>query len=105
MGVREPFPDWREFQLLTFDVYSPLDTTISLNVRVDDSLHNGDYSDRYNGSFDILPGGNQIMISLSEVEPAPYLREMDMSAIRALHIFIADSNDDLVLYLDNIRLE
>lgn len=103
--VRETCPDWSSFTMLYLDLYSSEDTTVPVKVRVEDRQHNGDFSDRYNGTFDLPPGAGRIEIPLDALKAAPAAREMDMSSIKAIHVFLAGVVRPLTLYIDDIRLE
>lgn len=103
--IAEPYPDWTGYDRLSFDVYSHLDTTVTLGVRIDDIHHNQKYEDRYNGAFTVSPGTNRLSIDLRDVRHAPSSREMDMTAILYVLFFTYDPKERLVLYLDRIRLE
>lgn len=103
--IKEPYPDWRNYSTLAFEIYSELDTTVTLNVRVDDSHHRGLYQDRYNTVIRINPGLNRINIPLAKVQNGPKSRKMDMIAIRAIGLFASRPPAPFTLYLDNFRLE
>lgn len=102
--ITEPCPDWSGFGYLCFDVWSELDSAITLMVRIDDIHHNQEYEDRYNGSFRITPGLNHISVDLQEVRHAPTSREMDMTAIEYIYFFTYEPKQPLTLYIDNVEL-
>jgi len=103
--VREPYPDWRGYGKLLFDVFYEEDSTIHLTVRIEDSAHNGDYNDRFNRAYAVQPEPNRISIPLTEIEKAPATRDMAMCSIKAIRIFAVGLKGDLTVYIDNIRLE
>lgn len=104
-GIREPYPDWQNYRFLKFDIYSPLDSSVTLIIRVDDLRHNGDFYDRFNRSFRVMPGENHFAIALDDIRSAPKGRQMDMGSIATVHIFCGEISQPFILYFDNIRLE
>ncbi len=102
--IEEPYPDWSDFDTLSFGVYSTQDTTIRLTISIEDSGHNMKFEDRYNLNFKVLPGANSINISLTDIENAPTKRTMQMNAIRAIHIFAYKPPAPFSVYFDNFRL-
>jgi hypothetical protein len=105
MVVEGPFPDWRGYQFLVFDLYSEMEQTVPLVVRVDDLDHNEEYDDRFNRRLDIEPGAHSVRISLDDIRRAPHDREMQMDAIRWVVLFMIDPAEPVTLWVDNIRLE
>lgn len=103
--LREPYPDWRGYDRLRLEIFSPLDTPVDLTLRVDDVHHNQQRSDRYNRTFTVRPGLNEISIPLEQVASAPDGRRMDMSEIAQLILFARRPDDAFTLYLAPIRLE
>ena len=104
-SILEPYPDWSGYGVLVFEVLSELDTAVSLNIRIEDERHSGEYDDRYTGTFKVLPGASQIRIPLSEVRKAPLLREHDMTAIRAIQVYAVSPLERFSLYFDNVHVE
>ncbi len=103
--IQEPYPDWRGYSLLSFDIFSDLDTTVSLYFRLHDTHHNKDFKDRYNNQFVIEPGLNQISIPVEDIENAPAGRKMDLTNIRTFGIFAYRPPESFYIYLDNFRLK
>lgn len=104
-GILEPYSDWGAYKTLEFNIYSPLDSTVNIHIRVEDFHHDGDFTDRFNRTLSIVPGENHISISLLDIQVAPRGREMDMSAIAAIHFFAVDLRQRLTLYFDNVHLQ
>lgn len=104
-GILEPYPDWGVYETLQLDIYSPLDTLVDIHIRVEDLRHDGNFADRFNRTLSIVPGENHISISLLDIRVAPRGREMDMSAIAAIHFFAVDLRQRLTLYFDNVHLQ
>ncbi len=102
------FPgDWQGFAKLKFSIYNSLNTPLSLEFRLNDEehiRHNQSYHDRFNRSYDLRPGWNNLEIDLNEVKNSPGERVMDMSRISSLRIFVNKLNKPVTIYLDNFYL-
>ncbi len=105
LTIEEPYPDWHGYNLFHMEVYSPLDSTISLTVRIEDFHHNQEFNDRFNATYKIIPGLNSIDIPIEKIKMAPKTREMDLGQMRAIHLFAYDLRAEFSLYIGNIRLE
>jgi len=103
--IEEPYPDWTSYKYFLFDIYSEYADPFNLMIRINDRTHNQDSSDRFNRKLIIEPGLNNISIPLDAVRNAPETRQMDMHDIDLIIIFPKSPAENLVLYLDNIRLE
>lgn len=99
------YPDWRGFSALKLSVFSKNDQTQRITIRVHDEHHNQRYQDRYNESFLIQPGLNQIAIDLDDIKQRPEGRDLDMENIAGLAIFSASPKEIFSLYFDDLRLE
>lgn len=103
--IKEPFPDWRAYRDLVFEVFSKLPGPVELVLRIDDAHHNQLYSDRFNRTLTVVPGANVFRIPLAEVRSAPQSREMDMRHIAKVVVFAVEPPAPFSLDLDAFRLE
>ena len=99
-----PWPDWRGYRTLTIDIFSPADSTVLLVMMIKDDEIAG-YHDRFNRELRIDPGLNEIRIPVADIENSPENRRMDMSSLDAIHLFIIEPREPLVLYIDDLFLE
>jgi len=104
-AIVEPYPDWSGYRYLSIDIFSVLQTAISLTLRIDDVHHDREFDDRYNGGITIRPGVNHVRIPLEEIEYAPLSRRTDMKAIKQVMLFAGGTIESFDLYIDNFRLE
>ena len=104
----EHFPrDWRGFDSLRFSLYNDDILPLSVTVRVHDRKHEQGqqrYTDRFNRTFVLKHGWNDLKINLSDIQNSPKNRKMDLSEIRGLGIFVIRQSEKKVLYLDDVRL-
>jgi len=102
------FPgDWRGYSLLQFSVFNPSSAPLSVVCRAHDSLHfknGGEYNDRFNKSFVIDPGWNDIEIPLENIANAPKNRQIEMSEIQGLGIFTVRLPKPKTIKIDYLRL-
>ncbi|MFQ5500093.1 MAG: hypothetical protein ACE5FH_10535 [Candidatus Zixiibacteriota bacterium] len=102
--IVEPFPDWRQYDSLQFDVLVQEDTAILLTIRIDDRHHRGDPLDRFNRTEIVQPGWHRLVISLNDVRTAPKNRRMDMAAIRDIHLFLSGIKKRVTLFFSDLIL-
>lgn len=105
ISLSECFSDWQKYSSLCFSVFLPESTGATLSLRIHDSDHNNEYTDRYNTKLAIKGGLNEISIPLSDVARAPKGRKMDMAHIRTITLFCTSLSEDLVVWFDDFRLE
>jgi hypothetical protein len=87
VDVVEPWPDWRGYASLRFQVYAEQPAPKQLVLRIDDEQHDGTHRDRFNRSFDIHAGVNDIVVPLADIRRAPKGRELDLSRIDRVLVF------------------
>lgn len=102
---RELSPNWSAYDSLIFEIYSELEDTVSVELRVNDRHHNEKYSDRFNQVLKIRPGINHVGIPLEKVREAPASRSMDMTDMGTIVLFAYKTTDTFSLYLSDLRLE
>ena len=103
--ISEPYPDWREYKALRFDVYSELDRPVPIVLHISDLLHNDEHKDRFNRIFTVNPGLNAYTVSIKAVRAAPAGREMDLSQITRMVVFTRPPQEPFEVYLSDIWLE
>jgi VanZ family protein len=99
--------DWTSARTLIISLYNPDASPLQITCRIHDLQHtdgNEEYEDRFNRSFLLMQGWNQIEIDLNEVKAGPASRNMDMSRIRGLGIFVIALPAPRILYVDEVRL-
>jgi len=82
---------WRDYSNLSIKIFNSLPKNRQIELRINDGLHNNLYEDRYNGSFTILPGFNELSIPLSLIASMGNAelsgREMDIDDVTRIQIF------------------
>ncbi len=105
LRLEEPYPDWRGYTYLQFDIYSELSHSQPIGIRIDDTYRTTSYDNRFNRRIMISPGLNHIQIPLEDIRQAPVDREMDLATIRRVLLFAVNPPEEFTLYFDKIRLE
>lgn len=102
------FPeDWREFEMLTFDLYNPSGDELKITCRVHDRIHadsGNAYADRFNRPFSLAPGWTRIDLPLRQIAEAPQGRLLDLEHVAGLGIFVTEQKEPQIIYLDHVRL-
>lgn len=96
--------DWSAYSQLEFEVYSPEELVTPLELRVHDQAHRHQYSDRFNTTLQVKPGQTTVSIPLAEVRRGPTSRQMDMSHIKGIIVFMVNPSSPRTLFFDNFRL-
>ncbi len=99
--------DWASARTLQISLYNPDLDPLPITCRIHDRQHaegNQEFEDRFNRSYVLMPGWNQIEIDLAEVEKSPAKRKMDMRHIQGVMLFAVSLPVPRVLYLDEMRL-
>jgi VanZ family protein len=102
--IDEPYPDWSDYEALSFKIYSANPVSLALVLRVEDSDHNGDYYDRFNCNLNIGPGLNSFQLPISEIVDAPSNRPMSFRHMRRVLLFAAEPPRSFALYWNGFRL-
>jgi VanZ family protein len=103
--ISEPYPDWRGYQTLRFDVYSELDRPVPIVLHISDLFHNDEHKDRFNRIFTVNAGLNEYTVSVKSVRNAPAGREMELSQITRMVVFTRPPQEPFEVYLSDIWLE
>jgi hypothetical protein len=101
------FPgDWSAYRLLSLAVYSE-QGGIAMTLRINDREHlrgNQRYKDRFNRSFTLDKGWNELIVPLAEVAAAPQGRVLNLHEVASLGLFVIRQPQARTFYLDQLRL-
>ncbi len=101
--LRPPVADWRQYDAISFQIYSPYSQPLTVSLRIDDRHYDGG-GDNFERKYAIVPGLNTLRIPLNEVRGAPDERALDMGNITLLFLYVPQPENPINLYLDNFRL-
>ena len=102
--IEEPYPDWTGYQSLTFTIYSELDDSVVLGLRIDDIHYNNTYEDRFNTRIVVRSGVNPVSIPLDKIKNGPKFRELDIAAISVIYLFIHKPENPFTLFISCFEL-
>jgi hypothetical protein len=105
IDIIEPVQDWRQYSKLSFKVWSHNQNNVSLTFRVHDDQHNQEYNDRFNQSFVIQQGMNNISIGLADIKHAPETRVLNMGKVSGVQLFMVEVKERLFLDISNLYFE
>ncbi len=95
---------WSKYNTLKFDIYNSEDISLRLAIRIDDTK-DPSYDDRYNHSINLNPGMNHISILFSSLITTGTGRNINLSNIQKVILFLIQPREKRTLFLDDIRLE
>lgn len=98
---------WVETDWLILDIHNPEASGNKLHLRIHDSEHNNQYTDRYNATFTLNPGDNQLTFSVRDIETMggnTNSRKMNLQNIRELQIFSTEQRN-FRIYIQSIFID
>jgi hypothetical protein len=100
------FPgDWGGYGKLCIDFFNPSETSIKINVRIDDARSAG-YSTRYNlEDWGMRPGPSTLTLEFPRLQIEDRSRLIDVSKIKAVYFFSPPAKQPVEYYIGSIRLE
>ena len=105
ISLIEPEGNWSAYHKLRFQVFSDNASNVSLELKIYDGKHNQNHNDRFNKSFTIQPGLNEIIVGLDQVRNAPINRKLDLADISSVQLFLINVESSLFLRLSDLLLE
>lgn len=96
--------DWEEYEFLEWNMFLPDDREVEVVLRIEDVWHDGRLRDRFNARIPLRPGPTRLRIPLRDVRGAPESREMDMSAVKAVILFVALRDAPVSLFVADLKL-
>ncbi len=97
--------DWSGFKTLTMDVYNPSQENIRFHIRIDDHKSGWEYSDRFDKTFSLAQGRNNLEIPLDKLKTNLKPRPLNLNKIERMMVFLPGNQKKRELFIDNIRLE
>lgn len=105
VSIFETVPNWSDYRRLRFKVASDRDNDTVLSLRVHEKNHNNNHQDRFNQKLIIRPGLNEIIIPLAEIEKGPLNRDLDLTNIAGVIIYMSKVEKPQRLEISNIYLD
>ncbi|MDD2237683.1 MAG: hypothetical protein PHG65_10800, partial [Kiritimatiellae bacterium] len=96
--------NWTNAEALILEVYWPGSVGTNLEFRLDDLPGNPPYAERFQASLSLVPGWNELRLSLADMEVTPSGRRLRFDKVRCFGLFFQRAEANEYLVLDNIRL-
>lgn len=107
IGLKHFPKNWDKFSAVSLQIFNPDPEPLLLHFRIHDQHHrkfNNIHADRYNASFKVLSGWNQLQVSLDNVAQAPKDRLLDLSRIAGMGLFVGKLDQSRIIYIDEVKL-
>ncbi|WP_459938090.1 VanZ family protein [Desulfonatronum parangueonense] len=101
------FGDWQGYAALELSILNPDPLPLQMFVSIRDlehRRHQKGMRDRFDRSFFIQPGWNDLRVPIEEIRTAPKDRPLNLGQLSSLVIFTMSLTDDRIVYLDQVRL-
>ena len=105
VAIIEPAPDWSAYRNLRFKVTSGAENDTNLILRIHDKSHDNNYRDRFNQKLILHPGLNEMVITLDQIKKGPANRDLDLTNIAGLILFLSKVERPQLLEISNIYLD
>ncbi len=105
IGLKHFPRDWSGYAAISMQVYNASPEPLDLRIRIHDVHHTHDYEDRFNTTFLLEPGWNHLRINLAEVAAGPKQRQLDLTRVGGLGLFVVEQEERRVIVIDEVRLE
>lgn len=103
-----PVADWTGYSALVFEVRNPQPHNVTMGISISDRLHpaSGFHpADRFSRSVEISPESTQtVHIALSDISAAPKARDMILSEISMIDLYLPGTSSGTIVLLDNLRV-
>lgn len=101
--------DWSQYTTLNFRILQPLSEPLRISIRVHDEQHQSglnpfQHNDRFNRSFYLKQGWNDITIPLQDIRMAAKSRQIDLSRIRNINLFTTRLSEAREIFIEEIFL-
>lgn len=101
------FGNWENFNSFAISIYNPEIHLIKIHISIRDSDHDKNrkgFGDRYDETFTIYRGWNDITIPFEKISNAPKKRTLSLNKISSIVIFCTQDKKNRYFNIDNVRL-
>lgn len=106
--IMKNFPEnWQDFTEFKFSIFNSQSENLTLELKIYDWLHfisGKKYRDRFNRNLILKPGWNDIRVSMNEIRSAPESRQMELSDMFSISLFLHNLKQPVTLYIDGLTL-
>jgi uncharacterized membrane protein len=98
------YANWSKADTFSFALYSLTDSSFNLFIRINDSNHNNEYSDRFNATIEVKPGKNHYAFAIKDIAKGLKTRTMNLNRVETVILFGLKSDSGKSILVDSIRL-
>jgi hypothetical protein len=105
--LKRSIGNWQGYLFLELSIHNPGPYPVRMTISIRDKEHfdrGGEYKDRFNQSFFIQQGWNDLRIPIGAIENAPAERKLDLSGLTEVVVFTTGPADAKVVHFDRVRL-
>ena len=104
--------DWQGYNQIKFSFFNPNDNALKVRLIITDKIydketsenHTSNHNDRFGQWLIIEPGWGDYNIALVDIKNAPTTREMDLSKMAGIDLYMYDLFEPITLYIHKIKL-
>ncbi len=104
VSFSDVYSNWSKADTFSFALYSLSDSSYSLFIRINDSNHNNEYTDRFNARIQVNPGKNHYTFAINDIAKSLKTRTMNLNKVETILLFGHKNNSGKSILLDSIRL-
>ncbi len=102
--IHEPYADWTGYNTLQVQVFSLLNDSRRIVLRVEDKRSEHPLGDRTDLPLAVVPGYNLYEIPLDQIRKGPRDRKLRLNKIRRVGVFSTGSDEPFMLFFSDFRL-
>lgn len=102
--VEEPYKDWRGFDVLSLHVYSKAAGPVEMVLRLSDRTPPQPPEERVDWPLVVKPGANDYYLDIEALRSTPSGRQLKLSTMRRVGLYLAEPTEPFRLYLHHIRI-
>jgi len=107
IGFNYFYRDWSTYKTFNISIYNTLRNSVEFDIKIYDEVHNNSskkYDDRFNRTFLIHPGWNDLQIKIVDIQNGPKNRVMNLTKIKKVTIFPLKKQKPFFIYIDDVYL-
>jgi len=103
--VIDTYPDWSDYESISFLAATLDGSSLTVEIRIHDALHDSTWGDRYNSKIVLTPSATRFRIPLTDLQDSIVERQFDLARVAQIVIYKVHATGDERLVFDDFRLE
>jgi hypothetical protein len=104
VSFSDVYSNWSRADTFSFALYSLSDSSYNLFIRINDSNHNNEYTDRFNARIQVNPGNNHYAFAINDIAKSLKTRTLNLKRVETVILFGRENTSGKSILLDSIRL-